>query len=143
MDRESPECDLSMIASSNFTQSFGVPEQLPEIAELIRDGVEGDWPQGTTQVTETSVGHTVTDSNGSEVSGLALNILADDESNIPGGEPLTTGERVDIGEADDGTGSGSGSGSSSGGQEDAAVRVGGAQLTLLTMSALGLGMALL
>lgn len=145
MERESPECSLSMISSTNFTQSLGVPEQLPEIADLIENGVDGDWPSGVNTVTETSVGHTVTDSNGSEVSGLSLNILAEDESNVPGNEPLSTGDRVDIGESTSGTsGNGSSSGSGSGSnQEDAAVRVGGAQLTLLSMGALGLGMFML
>lgn len=147
MDRTAPECDLSMISSSNFTQSFGVPEQLSEIADMIRDGVQGTWPSGVNKVTDTAVGHAVTDSNGNTVSDLSLKILSDTESNAPGGEPITTGNRVDIGEADDGLGSGngtSGNGSGSGSsQTDAAGRIGSAQATLLTLGALGLGMALL
>jgi 1,3-beta-glucanosyltransferase GAS3 len=148
MERVAPECSLSLISGTNFTQSFGVPEQLPEIADLIENGVDGTWPEGVDQVTETAVGHTVTGSNGNEVSDLSLNILADDESNVPGNEPLSTGERVDIGENDNGTGGSSGNGTGSGsgsgsGEEGAAVRVGGAQATMLAMVALGLSMFML
>lgn len=147
MERTAPECSLDLLMGANFTESFAVPEQLSEIADLIRNGVDGEWPTGVTEITETAVGHRVTGSNGNEVSDLALNILAEDESNLPGGEPISTGERVDIGEGDNGVGgssgnSSSGSGSSSG-EEDAAVRLGGAQLTFLTMGALGLGMFML
>jgi 1,3-beta-glucanosyltransferase GAS3 len=148
MERVAPECSLSMISGTNFTQSFGVPEQHPDVVDFIANGVGGTWPTGVTEVTETAVGHTVTGSNGNEVSGLSLNILADDESNVPGNEPLSTGERVDIGEGEDGSrsgnssGSGSGSGSS-GSDEGAAVRVGGTQTSLLAMAAVGLGMFML
>ena len=140
-DRTAPDCTLEMIGTANFTQSYFVPEQLSEIADLIKNGVKGDWPTGVTPVTETSVGHTVTDSNGQQISSLSLTVLADDKSNAPNGETLTTGNRVDIGQADEGTGSGNGT--SGGAQADAAGRVGSAQVTLLSLGALALGMALL
>lgn len=142
-ERTAPECSLDMISGSNFTQSFGIPDQLDEIAALIESGVKGDWPAGTNTITETAVGHSVTDKDGRPVESLTLNILAEDQSNAPGGQPLSTGNQVDIGEADDGT---SGNGTSSGGgsaQQDAAGRIGGVHATFLSLGALALGMALL
>jgi 1,3-beta-glucanosyltransferase GAS3 len=147
MDRRAPECSLDLLNGANFTASFDIPAQPSEIADLIENGVSGTFPEGLVEWTETAVGHTVSGPDGAELSDLQLNILAADASNLPGGEPIATGERVDIGEGDNGVGdsqSGGESGSDSGsGDESAAARIGGAQLTVTAMAAVGVAMFML
>lgn len=79
-----PTCESSMI-TSNLTRSFEVPERLSEIQDMIDNGVGGDWPQGTTEVSDTAEAARVNNPDGSELEGLSLRILAGDESNLPGG----------------------------------------------------------
>jgi len=80
---EAPTCESSMI-TSNLTNSFDIPERLSEIGDLINNGVGGTWPTGTTEVTNTAEVATVRNPDGSELTGLELRVLPDDESNLPG-----------------------------------------------------------
>lgn len=128
---EPPTCDPSLI-TSNLTNSFGVPERLSEIADMIRDGVGGTWPAGVTQVTNTAEVATVNNPDGSQLTGLELRILANDQSNLPGENTSGT-----IGTGGPGTKpSSTGSGSSSTGQNAASsskVSVGAIVLAALTL----------
>lgn len=81
--RTPPTCDVSML-SSNLTRNFDVPEQLQEITDMIEKGVGGTWPTGVVQVTDVSEMAKVTQPDGSELQGLELRILANDQSNLPG-----------------------------------------------------------
>lgn len=78
-----PTCESSMI-TSNLTNSFDVPARLSEIQDMIDNGVGGSWPTGTVQVTNTAEVATVNNPDGSELTGLSLRILNNDESNLPG-----------------------------------------------------------
>lgn len=100
-----PACASNMLSSTNFTQSFAIPALPPGADDLIKNGIDGTFPQGTNRVTSTSVGHTVYAVNGQEITGLELNILADDQSNLPGNN--TSGSTPEGGNSPSGTGSGS------------------------------------
>lgn len=80
---EAPICESSMI-TSNLTNSFDVPERLPEVQDLIDNGVGGTWPTGVAEVSNTAEVATVTGPDGNELTGLELRILAEDQSNLPG-----------------------------------------------------------
>lgn len=151
MEQTPQECSLDLLAGANFTETFGVPERVDGIDDLVQNGVDGDFPEGVIEWTETTSSHSIVNEDGSAIDNLELKILGDDESNLPSGSTIGTGEQVDIGEGNTGVGGssgnsssgGSGSGSGSGDDEGAAVRVGGVQIGALTMAALGLGFLLL
>ncbi|KAK5085569.1 Glycolipid anchored surface protein 4 precursor [Lithohypha guttulata] len=81
--REPPACAASMIRS-NLTNSFDVPARLPEVQDMINNGVNGTYPTGFAQVTNTNEIATVTNPDGSTLQGLELRVLAGDQSNLPG-----------------------------------------------------------
>ena len=80
---EPPTCAPSMI-TSNLTSNFAVPERIDEIESMIQDGVEGTFPTGFSEVTNTAEIATVTNPDGTTLEGLELRILAGDASNLPG-----------------------------------------------------------
>lgn len=80
---EAPTCESSMI-TSNLTNSFTIPDRLSGISDLINDGVGGTWPTGATDVTNTAEVATVRNPDGSELTGLELRVLPNDQSNLPG-----------------------------------------------------------
>jgi 1,3-beta-glucanosyltransferase GAS3 len=79
-----PACAVDLLAGANFTNSFDVPARPDGVDDLINNGVSGKFPTGTSSVTNTRPSSTVYDVNGQELSGLQLNILANDQSNLPG-----------------------------------------------------------
>lgn len=87
--RSAPDCESSMI-TSNLTNSFGVPARPSAIQDMIDNGVGGSWPSGPSQVSNTDEVATVNNPDGSELTGLSLRVLGDDESNLPGGATQST-----------------------------------------------------
>jgi 1,3-beta-glucanosyltransferase GAS3 len=119
-----PSCDSDNVAGVNFTTSFELPERPDGVDSMINKGVGGGFPSGTTKVTDTDVTQSVTGANGSPITGLQLNILAEDAYNLPGNNTSGT------------SGSNSSSGSGDSGHKDAAPRLGGANLGSLVVGAL-------
>ncbi|KIW63970.1 hypothetical protein PV04_08930 [Phialophora macrospora] len=79
-----PVCAVSLLAGANFSSSFDIPARPDGVDDLIDNGVSGRFPTGTSSVTDTQPTQTVYDSDGQEITGLELNILPNDESNLPG-----------------------------------------------------------
>lgn len=79
-----PECAIALLAGTNFSKSFDIPSRPDGVDDLIEKGVSGNFPTGTSSVSDTRPSHIVYAVNGQEISGLELNVLADDQSNLPG-----------------------------------------------------------
>lgn len=80
-----PTCTSSLIKTSKFNNNFTIPVQPPGAAELIRDGIENKPVGKLIPVTETTVTQEVRDVDGNVITGLAIRVLEDDESNSPSG----------------------------------------------------------
>lgn len=89
---KAPACAVSLLAGTNFTMSFALPARPDGVDDLINNGVSGKFPTGVSPVTKTTPTATVYNANGAVVSGLALKVLGNDESNIPGGNTSGTDE---------------------------------------------------
>ena len=87
-----PTCDSSLVTISNFQNTFDLPDRPSGVDALINNGIQnaGKYPQGPSSVTDTAVSETVYDSDGQELSGLKLNVLRSDQSNLPGGNTSGT-----------------------------------------------------
>jgi 1,3-beta-glucanosyltransferase GAS3 len=118
-----PTCSSGLVTGVNFTTEFELPSRPDGVDDLINNRVDGTFPAGTTQVTNTKVTQGVTGADGSSITGLELNVLAEDASNLPGGNTSGTGE------ARPGDGSA---------QEDSAPRLGSGQLGSLVVGALSI-----
>ena len=80
-----PKCEGSLIESASFAQSFSLP-QVPSGAQNIIDkGINNPNVGKLVPVTTTKVAQNVFDSQGRQLTGLAIKPLPDDESNIPNG----------------------------------------------------------
>lgn len=81
-----PPCAADLITgeAGNFSTEFTLPQRPEGVDDLINNGVPNAKTGKLVDVTETAVSETVYDSSGNPIEGLALNILADDQSNIPG-----------------------------------------------------------
>jgi len=125
-------CESSMI-TSNLTNSFEIPERPSAIDDLINNGVGGTWPTGFQEVTNTAEIARVNTPDGSEMTGLELQILGNDKSNLPGENTSGTDGSEDPGSTKPST-TGSG-GSSPTGQNTASaskVSTGAVVLAALT-----------
>lgn len=78
-----PTCVSSLI-TSNLTNSFAIPSRPAGFDTLINNGVTGSFPSGTVAWTRTDEPNGVYDTTGKAITGLKLNILANDQSNLPG-----------------------------------------------------------
>jgi hypothetical protein len=89
-----PKCSSSLITtsslSSNFTNNFTLPEVPPGAQDLIDNGISPAPSGKMVSITATKVSQTVQQSNGDVIQGLAITILADDQSNNPNGASSTT-----------------------------------------------------
>lgn len=88
-------CNPSLITDSGFLNTFNLPSRAPGIQDMIDNGVKAKTGK-LVKVTATAVPETVYDDNGNVVSGIALQILADNAANAPGqssptGSPTSTG----------------------------------------------------
>jgi len=84
-----PSCS-SIVLTSNLTNSFDVPARLPEIQTMIDSGVNGTYPSGFVKVNNTNQVATVKNPDGSTLTGLKLQVLANDQSNLPNGNTSGT-----------------------------------------------------
>ncbi|KAK5560849.1 Glycolipid anchored surface protein 4 precursor [Exophiala xenobiotica] len=79
-----PACAVSLLSGTNFTMSFAIPDRPDGVDALIQNGVSGNSSDSTNAVTNTKPSQTVYATNGQEISGLQLNVLNWDQSNLPG-----------------------------------------------------------
>ena len=84
--RTPPACSAKLItgAAGNFSTNFTLPSRPSEVDDMIKNGVANAKTGKIVDVTTTSVSETVYDTSGKPIDGLALNKLADDQSNTPG-----------------------------------------------------------
>jgi len=79
-----PGCAVSLLSGTNFSTSFDLPARPDGVDALIQGGLSGKFPAGTSSVTDTKPSQIVYAANGQIISGLQLNVLANDQSNLPG-----------------------------------------------------------
>jgi hypothetical protein len=113
---QAPQCDASLITAQDFSKNFTIPAVCPGCQDLIDNGIENPQRGALVKVTDTQVKQKVMGSNGQEVTGLTLNVAADDGSNTPGGENTSPS----------GTTSAGGSNPSETGAQPSATKTGGA-----------------
>lgn len=127
-----PTCDPSLITESSFDSNFDIPARAAGVDDLINNGVSGSYPKGFAQVKNTKTSETVYDVNGQELQGLQLNILAPDQSNLPGNNTSGTSP----------SGSSTSSSSSPTATNNAIVKGGEVRVGALMMGVLTLGFLL-
>ena len=129
-----PTCDPSLIntADVSFDTTFNVPTRVAGIDELISSGVSGSYPTAFSKVTNTVPSQAVYDVNGQQLQGLKLNILASDQSNLPGNNTSGTSP----------SGSTTSSASSPTATHNAAVKGGEVRMGALVMGVLTMGFLL-
>jgi 1,3-beta-glucanosyltransferase GAS3 len=76
--------DLITGTAGNFSTNFTLPARPSGVDAMIKNGVPNAKTGRLVEVTSTSVKETVYDTSGRPITGLALNKLADDQSNTPG-----------------------------------------------------------
>jgi hypothetical protein len=113
---QAPQCDASLITAQDFSKNFTIPAVCPGCQDLIDNGIENPQRGALVKVSDTQVKQKVMGSNGQEVTGLTLNVAADDGSNTPGGEHTSPS----------GTTSAGGSNPSETGAQPSATKTGGA-----------------
>ena len=113
-----PTCGSDLVAGSNFTTSFEIPDRPDGVDDLINNGIQGNFPTGLTKVTDTQVTQGVTGADGSSITGLTLNVLPEDASNLPGNNTS-------------GTGQAQGGGNNNPPKKDAATRLGSAKALVI------------
>jgi len=85
-----PKCTSSLITTSGFSNNFTIPDVPPGAQDLINNGISPAPSGKMVPVTATKVSQVVQQSNGDVIQGLAITILADDQSNNPNGASATT-----------------------------------------------------
>ncbi|KAK4934902.1 Glycolipid anchored surface protein 4 precursor [Elasticomyces elasticus] len=128
-----PTCNVNLLAGSNFTDSFDLPARPSGVDALISSGVSGNTT-GATSVSSTQPTQTVYDTNGNALSGLKLNVLAWDQSNLPGNNTSGTTTQSPSGSTTSTTSS------STATKTNAAARVDDIKLGTLVMGALSVGL---
>jgi hypothetical protein len=82
---KSPTCDSSLISNSTFLNTFDVPARVKGIDDLINNGVTAGVHSGAlVSVSSQDIPEKVYNTDGSILSGVRLNALADDKTNTPG-----------------------------------------------------------
>lgn len=86
-----PTCDPSLITVAGFDDGFDIPAAPSGVASMIANGISPK-PIGTlVTLSSTSVSQAVYNVSGSAITGLTLNVLPEDESNVPGSNDSGTG----------------------------------------------------
>jgi len=130
---QAPACSLDFIAGTGFEESYDIPARPDGVDSIIQNGVNGTFPSGTKQVTQTSPSQTVYDVDGQVLSGLTLNVLEWDQSNLPGNNTSGTSP------SSSGTSSATASASSPT-KTGAAVKASDVRLGSLVLGALTIGL---
>lgn len=85
-----PTCSSSLITDQGFANNFTIPAVPPGAQDLINNGISPAPVGKLVTVSSTKVTQTVQGSNGQVMSGLAIQPLADDQSNNPSGATPST-----------------------------------------------------
>lgn len=80
-----PVCRSSLITTEKFSNNFTIPAQPSGVTDLITNGISNAPVGKLVPVTTTTVSQEVKDTKGNVISGLAIRVLADDETNTPSG----------------------------------------------------------
>lgn len=83
---KAPVCSNDLISSSTFSKGFETPDVPQGGQDLIDNGVKNPQNGKLVKVTDTNVPVAVYASDGSEIKGLAIKLLPDDQSNSPNGQ---------------------------------------------------------
>jgi 1,3-beta-glucanosyltransferase GAS3 len=79
-----PTCQQSLITTSGFDDGFDIPARPAGVEAMINNGISNK-PQGKlVALSSTTVSQAVYNVSGQQITGLKLNVLAEDESNTPG-----------------------------------------------------------
>ena len=134
-------CSSSLVTISNFQNTFDLPPRPDGVEQLIDQGIanKNNYPSGPSKIENTKVSETVYDSNGEEITGLALNVLQSDQSNLPGGNTSGTEASSTSSSGPSATASSSSPSSTT---SNAAVRPAEMHYGTLAMGALTLGFVL-
>ena len=84
-----PQCAASLILNSTFNSNFTLPAVPPGVQNLINNGISPKPSGSLVSVTATKVTQQVEDASGTVISGLAITLLPNDESNNPGQNSAT------------------------------------------------------
>ncbi|KAJ5584818.1 1-3-beta-glucanosyltransferase gel2 [Penicillium hispanicum] len=76
-------CSPSLITESTFYNAWDLPKAPSKVSDYISSGLPSASTGALTSVTATSFTQSVTDANGSKVTGVTLKIMSGDESNSP------------------------------------------------------------
>ncbi|EXJ94399.1 hypothetical protein A1O1_02793 [Capronia coronata CBS 617.96] len=134
-----PACGHSLLAGTNFSMSFDIPTRPNGVDDLIKKGVSGSYPTGTSSITNTKPSQIVYATNGQQLTGLELTVLANDESNLPGNNTSGTTPETPSGTASTTGTASTSSSSSSPTNTNAAAKVDDTKFGSLIFGALTVG----
>ena len=77
-------CTAALITDSSFSSNFSVPTRAAGVDALIASGIPNANQGKVVDVSKVDVTETVYDTHGSQITGLKLNKLPNDQSNTPG-----------------------------------------------------------
>lgn len=83
---DAPECTSRLITNQAFDTNFTIPDVCPGCADLIENGIDNPTRGQLVEVTATEAPNAIYGSTGTEVEGLTLKLLPNDEANGPSGE---------------------------------------------------------
>ena len=83
---KAPNCTSGLISAPNFSKNFTLPAVCPGCQSLIDNGIKNAKNGKVVSVTETRVKQAVYGSTGTQIQNVALSILPNDGSNLPGGK---------------------------------------------------------
>lgn len=86
-----PECSSKLIKESTFSHNFTLPKVLPEVQDMIDNGIKPKPSGKTVKISNYNVTLTVNDSEGKAVTGLKVVPLKADEFNWLGRNKAETG----------------------------------------------------
>lgn len=82
---DAPKCESRLIAGASFAQSFSLPKAPSALQDIIDQGISNPNVGKLIPVTTTKVAQNVFDSQGRQLTGVAIKPLPDDENKIPNG----------------------------------------------------------
>ncbi|KAF2787596.1 glycoside hydrolase family 72 protein [Melanomma pulvis-pyrius CBS 109.77] len=88
---KAPKCAKSLIESDKFNAEFKLPAAPSGVSDLIKNGVPNAVQGKLVEVKETNVASAVYASNNNKLENLSLKVLADDATNVPGGDKTSEG----------------------------------------------------
>ncbi|KAK2799108.1 hypothetical protein FQN50_008614 [Emmonsiellopsis sp. PD_5] len=78
------KCSPKLISSKTFSKDFEIPKMPPGVESMIKNGIKKANKGKLVEVKDTKAPFAVYDKDGNELKGLAIKILDDDKSNLPG-----------------------------------------------------------